>query len=285
MADYRKFADKDYSPEVDRKIAKVMLEEYTSLIPYDNLPEALRAIDDEYEGDVDAYVDNLFENSIFASEDNMQAFVSSNHDVAQLENDPMINFAKSIRAESAQLRDAISVYDNPFDKARQTYLKGMLEMDGPYAHFPDANLTLRLSYGQVKGYEARDCVNYGHQTTLEGVMEKEDADSWEFVVHENLKELYRTKDFGPYQMANGQMPVCFAATTHTTGGNSGSPVMNGNGELIGINFDRNWEGVGGDIQFLPDYQRSIIVDIRYVLFIIDKFAGATHLIEEMDIIN
>lgn len=285
MADYRKFADKDYSPEVDRKIAKVMLEEYTSLIPYDNLPEALRAIDDEYEGDVDAYVDNLFENSIFASEDNMQAFVSSNHNVAQLENDPMINFAKSIRAESAQLRDAISVYDNPFDKARQTYLKGMLEMDGPYAHFPDANLTLRLSYGQVKGYEARDCVNYGHQTTLEGVMEKEDADSWEFVVHENLKELYRTKNFGPYQMANGQMPVCFAATTHTTGGNSGSPVMNGNGELIGINFDRNWEGVGGDIQFLPDYQRSIIVDIRYVLFIIDKFAGATHLIEEMDIIN
>ncbi|NLZ95829.1 MAG: S46 family peptidase, partial [Bacteroidales bacterium] len=285
MGDYRKFADKDYSAEVDKKVAKVMLDEYVNLIPYDNLPLALRVIDDEFEGDVDEYVDYLFENSIFGSEENMQAFISSNHDVAQLENDPMINFAKSIREEFDQLRNDIGMYNNPFDQARRTYLKGMLEMDGPYTHFPDANLTLRLSYGQVKGYEARDCVNYGHQTTLEGVMEKEDPDSWEFVVHENLKELYKTKDYGRYQMSNGQMPVCFAATTHTTGGNSGSPVMNGKGELIGINFDRNWEGVGGDIQFLPDYQRSIIVDIRYVLFIIDKFAGATHLIEEMDIVD
>ena len=156
-------------------------------------------------------------------------------------------------------------------------------MDGPYTYFPDANLTLRLSYGQVKGYEPRDCVYYGHQTTLDGVMEKEDPNNWEFVVADKLKELYQAKDYGPYKMANGQMPIDFAATTHTTGGNSGSPVMNGSGELIGINFDRNWEGVGGDIQFLPDYQRSIIVDIRYVLFIIDKYAGATHLIEEMEI--
>ena len=236
-----------------------------------------------FRSNVDAYVDFLFDNSLFGSDENMQAFMSSSHDVAQLENDPMVNFARSIRAESTQLRDDISQFDNSFDKARRAYLKGMLEMDGPYTHFPDANLTMRLSYGQVKGYEARDCVNYCHQTTLKGVMEKEDADNWEFVVHEDLKELYNTKDYGAYAMSNGQMPVCFAATTHTTGGNSGSPVMNGKGELIGINFDRNWEGVGGDIQFLPNYQRSIIVDIRYVLFIIDKFAGAIHLIEEMDI--
>ena len=283
MASYRKFADSDYSPEVDNKVAKVMLEEYVNHIPYDVLPAALRAIEDEFEGNVDAYVDFLFDNSLFGSDENMQAFMSSSHDVAQLENDPMVNFARSIRAESTQLRDDISQFDNSFDKARRAYLKGMLEMDGPYTHFPDANLTMRLSYGQVKGYEARDCVNYCHQTTLKGVMEKEDADNWEFVVHEDLKELYNTKDYGAYAMSNGQMPVCFAATTHTTGGNSGSPVMNGKGELIGINFDRNWEGVGGDIQFLPNYQRSIIVDIRYVLFIIDKFAGATHLIEEMDI--
>ena len=283
MADYRKFADKDYSPLVDKKIAKEMLNTYLDLIPYENLPAALRTIDDEFEGDVDAYVDYLFESSIFGSEDNMQAFIAGNHAVEQLENDPMINFAQSVKDEYDQLRKDISVYDNPFDKARRTYLKGMLEMDGPYTYFPDANLTLRLSYGQVKGYEPRDCVYYGHQTTLDGVMEKEDPSSWEFVVADKLKELYKAKDYGPYQMANGQMPIDFAATTHTTGGNSGSPVMNGSGELIGINFDRNWEGVGGDIQFLPDYQRSIIVDIRYVLFIIDKYAGATHLIEEMEI--
>mgnify|MGYP001362340396 CR=1 FL=1 len=283
MESYRKFADSDYSPEVDNKVTKVMLNEYVNQIPYDNLPAALRAIEDEFDGDVYAYVDYLFENSLFGSDENMQAFMSSSHDVSQLENDPMVNFAQSIQAEYVQLRDAISEFDNPFNKARRTYLMVILEIDGSYTHFPDVNLTIRLSYGQVKGYEARDCVNYDYQTTLKGVMEKEDANSWEFIVHENLKELYNTKDFGAYAMPNGQMPVCFAATTHTTGGNSGSPVMNGKGELIGINFDRNWEGVGGDIQFLPNYQRSIIVDIRYVLFIIDKFAGATHLIDEMDI--
>ena len=116
-------------------------------------------------------------------------------------------------------------------------------------------------------------------------MEKEDPNNWEFVVPQQLKTLYQQQDFGPYRMADGRMPVAFTATTHTTGGNSGSPVMNANGELIGINFDRNWEGVGGDIQYLPDYQRSIVVDIRYVLFLIDKFAGARHLIEEMDIVS
>ena len=116
-------------------------------------------------------------------------------------------------------------------------------------------------------------------------MEKEDPNNWEFVVPDRLKELYAKKDFGPYQTADGKMPVAFCATTHTTGGNSGSPVMNVDGALIGINFDRNWEGVGGDIQYLPDYQRSIIVDIRYVLFVIDKYANAGYLLKEMDLVR
>ena len=155
-------------------------------------------------------------------------------------------------------------------------------MDGPYKHFPDANLTLRLTYGEVKGYNPSDGVTYSHQTTLEGVIAKEDSTNWEFVVPEKLKELFHKKDYGNYELAEGIMPVNFIATTHTTGGNSGSPVLNGKGELIGINFDRNWEGVGGDIQYLPDYQRSIIVDIRYVLFIIEKYANSTHLIVELE---
>ena len=149
--------------------------------------------------------------------------------------------------------------------------------------FPDANFTLRLTYGQIKGYSPRDCDYYGYQTTLDGVMEKEDSTNWEFVVPPRLKELYAKKDFGPYGLPGRKMPVAFCATTHSTGGNSGSPVMNAKGELIGINFDRNWEGVGGDIQYLPEYQRSIIVDIRYVLFLIDKYAGAGYLLDEMDI--
>lgn len=155
-------------------------------------------------------------------------------------------------------------------------------MEQDQIHFPDANLTMRLTYGQVKGYKPKDAVTYFHQTTLDGVMQKEDPDNWEFVVPKHLKDLYVNKDFGPYATGD-KMPVCFCASTHSTGGNSGSPVLNANGELIGINFDRNWEGVGGDIQYLPDYQRSIIVDIRYVLFIIDKYANAKHLIDEISI--
>lgn len=153
-------------------------------------------------------------------------------------------------------------------------------MEQEQTHFPDANLTMRLTYGQVTGYKPQDAVAYSYQTTLDGVMQKEDPDNWEFVVPARLKDLYVKKDFGSYGM-NGKMPVCFCASTHSTGGNSGSPVLNANGELIGINFDRNWEGVGGDIEYLPDYQRSIIVDIRYVLFIIDKYANAGHLIREI----
>ena len=283
MADYRMFANKDYNKNVDKKVAKVMLKEYIDQIPIENLPAALQDIDSKHGGSVNTYVDYLFEKSIFGSEENMQKFISGTHSSEELENDPLINAANSFKKEYMQLRNALSAYDNEFDKARRIYLKGILEMDGPDTYFPDANLTLRLSYGQVKGYVPRDCVYYGHQTTLDGIIEKEDPDNWEFVVPEKLKELYKATDFGTYQTANGKMPVNFATTTHTTGGNSGSPVMNSNGELIGINFDRNWEGVGGDIQFLPNYQRSIIVDIRYVLFIIDKYAGASHLIEEMDI--
>lgn len=283
MADYRKFADKDYNREVDKKVAKVMLAEYTRLVPEENQPAYFRTLHSQFGGDVNKFVDYIFDASVFGSEDNFKNFLNNNRNTKALKEDPMFGFASSVMAESLSLRNKLSAFDDSFAIARRTYLDGILAMDNPQAHFPDANLTLRLSYGQIKGYRPRDAVYYAHQTTMDGIMEKEDPDNWEFVVPDKLKELYRAKDFGRYALPDGRMPVAFAATTHTTGGNSGSPVMNGNGELIGINFDRNWEGVGGDIQFLPDYQRSIIVDIRYVLFVIDKFAGAKHLIEEMEL--
>ncbi len=283
LADYNRFANKDYNREVDKKVAKAMLKEYTKLIPREKQPKYFNVIYSQFNGDADKFVDYVFENSLFASEENLQRFVSDNKSAETLQNDPMFQFARSVIDEMRSLQSQLSAFDNPFAIARRTYVNGILEMDGPYAHFPDANLTLRLTYGQLKGYQPRDAVTYAHQTTLDGVMEKEDPDNWEFVVSDKLKSLYSNKDFGRYALPDGRMPVNFAATTHTTGGNSGSPVMNAKGELIGINFDRNWEGVGGDIQYLPDYQRSIIVDIRYVLFVIDKFAGATHLIDEMEI--
>ena len=279
---FLRFADKNYAPEVDKKIAKVMLKEYRRLVAPKVQPAYFSLIDSRFKGDVDKFVDYLFASSIFGSAKNFEQF-KSHPSAKALREDPMILFAQSVKKEKDSLSASLKDFDAGYAIAHRAYVKGLLAMYGDKASFPDANSTLRLSYGQVKGYSPRDCDFYGFQTTLDGVMEKEDSTNWEFVVPARLKELYNTQDFGRYQMPNGKMPVAFCATTHTTGGNSGSPVLNGKGELIGINFDRNWEGVGGDIQYLPDYQRSIIVDIRYVLFVIDKYAGAGYLLDEMEI--
>ena len=281
---YHRFADKDYAPEVDKKIAKVMLKEYRRLVPAKSQPAYFSLIDKKFKGDVDRFVDYLFDKSIYGSEENFDKF-KTRPSVKALEQDPMILFAKSVQEEKANLNAALADFDSGYALAHKEYVKGLLAMYQDKANFPDANFSLRLTYGQVKGYRPKDAVYYNCQTTLDGVMEKEDSTNWEFVVPSRLKALYEAKDFGRYQMPDGRMPVAFSATTHTTGGNSGSPVLNANGELIGINFDRNWEGVGGDIQYLPDYQRSIIVDIRYVLFLIDKYAGAGYLLEEMDLVE
>ena len=281
---YHRFADKDYAPEVDKKIAKVMLKEYRRLVPAKSQPAYFSLFDKKFKGDVDRFVDYLFDKSIYGSEENFDKF-KTRPSVKALEQDPMILFAKSVQEEKANLNAALADFDSGYALAHKEYVKGLLAMYQDKANFPDANFSLRLTYGQVKGYRPKDAVYYNCQTTLDGVMEKEDSTNWEFVVPSRLKALYEAKDFGRYQMPDGRMPVAFSATTHTTGGNSGSPVLNANGELIGINFDRNWEGVGGDIQYLPDYQRSIIVDIRYVLFLIDKYAGAGYLLEEMDLVE
>jgi len=281
---FNNFANKDYSFYVDRKVAKVMLKEYRRLIAPASQPEYFAIIDKTFKGDTDSFIDHVFDKSVFGSEENFNKFIKK-PSAKKLEQDPMLLFAKAVREERAKLTKKLESFDNPFALAHRTYVEGLLEMYGDKANFPDANSTIRLTYGQVKGYYPRDATYYNSQTTLDGVMEKEDPTNWEFVVPERLKELYNNKDFGRYAMPDGRMPVNFCATTHTTGGNSGSPVLNAEGELIGINFDRNWEGVGGDIQYLPDYQRSIIVDIRYVLFIIDKYAGADYLLKEMDIVE
>ena len=158
-----------------------------------------------------------------------------------------------------------------------------MEMMPEKTFYPDANSTIRLSYGTVGGYWAQDAIYYSHQTTLTGVMEKEDPDNWEFVVSERLKDLYHNKEFSPYYK-DEDLPVCFITNNDITGGNSGSPVLNGKGELIGLAFDGNWEAMSGDIEYENILQKCINVDIRYVLFIIDKYAGAKHLIEEMELV-
>ncbi|MBR5664229.1 MAG: S46 family peptidase [Bacteroidales bacterium] len=181
---------------------------------------------------------------------------------------------------------------NRYNEARQQiqqlmrqYVKGMMEMMPDSNFFPDANLTLRVAYGHVAGFRPKDGVYYQPYSTLEGIMQKENPDIYDYVVEPKLKQLYEAKDYGRYANAKGELPVGFIATNHTTGGNSGSPVLNADGQLIGINFDRCWEGTMSDLLFDPNYCRNISLDIRYCLFVIDKFAGAGHLVNEMTIIQ
>lgn len=171
------------------------------------------------------------------------------------------------------------------NKLMRTYVRGMMQQYPDSNFFPDANLTLRVAYGHVEGFRPKDAMYYTPYSTLQGIMEKENPDIYDYVVEPKLKELYKNKDYGRYANLRGEMPVAFIATNHTTGGNSGSPVLNADGQLIGINFDRCWEGTMSDLLFDPDYCRNISLDIRYCLFIIDKFAGATHLVEEMSIVE
>ena len=180
---------------------------------------------------------------------------------------------------------AMDVYGETEDLSllHKAFIRGLGEMKQPTPSYPDANFTMRLTYGNVKSYDPKDGVHYKYYTTGDGVLQKENPDDPEFVVPAKLKELLQKRDFGRYAMKDGSLPACFLTTNDITGGNSGSPVMNDNGELIGIAFDGNWESLSGDINFDDNLQRCIAVDIRYVLFVIDKLGGAQRLINEMTI--
>ena len=188
------------------------------------------------------------------------------------------NYIKNTQIAYNQLKTQL-------DSLNRIWTKALMEMQTDKHFYPDANLTLRVAYGKVGGYSPKDGVQYKHYTTIEGIMQKENPDIYDYVVEPKLKQLYLNKDYGRYANAKGELPVAFVATNHTTGGNSGSPVLNANGQLIGLNFDRCWEGTMSDIEYDPDQCRNITLDIRYCLFIIDKFAGAQRLIDEMTIVD
>lgn len=227
----------------------------------------------------------IFDESIYFDKAKMVEVLSSEGGEVDYALDPVTLLAFSVREDMKTISKALSEYDRDFALARRTLLQGMLEMDGEMNLWPDANLTLRYTFGKIQGYVPRDNVYYGAQTTMDGIMEKWDDASPEFYLLPKVVDIYRNKDFGRWALPNGKMPVNIVATTHTTGGNSGSPLVNGKGELVGINFDRNWEGVGGDIEYLPDYQRSIILDVRYLLLVLDKYLGADRLMKELDIVE
>jgi hypothetical protein len=179
----------------------------------------------------------------------------------------------------------LSPIQNRINALQRAYMQAQMEVFPDKRFYPDANSTMRVTYGQVKGYQARDAVDYTYYTYLDGVLEKYKPGDYEFDLPPKLIDLYHRKDYGPYAAAGGKLPVCFIATNHTTGGNSGSPALDAYGNLVGLNFDRVWEGTMSDLNYDPSICRNIMVDIRYVLFIIDKYAGATNLIRELKLVH
>jgi len=275
---------KDYNAPTDQKVAKAMFKIYAQNVTKNYHPEIYKTIEAKYKNDYVKFIDDMFAKSMFADSTRLMQFLSK-PTLKALQKDPGYIASKSIYALYTDLQNKLTPMYDDFDKGHRLYVGGILEKNEGKAMYPDANFTMRMTYGTIKDYYPMDAVHYDYITTLDGVMEKEDPDNWEFVVEDKLKELYAKKDFGRYALPNGKMPVAFLSTNDITGGNSGSPVINGKGELIGTAFDGNWEAMSGDIVFEPELQRTISVDIRYTLFVIEKFAGCTRLIDEMTIVE
>ncbi|MBN2744757.1 MAG: S46 family peptidase [Marinilabiliaceae bacterium] len=273
---------KNYSPETDRKVLAALTQMYAEDISPEFHPSLFKEVVKRYKGDFGNYADDLFRKSIFANESRWMAFLDK-PSLKRLNADMAFVAGSSVMSLYGEVSHRATNLNLRVDRFVRLFQAGIMEMDSDLIRYSDANFTMRMSYGNVGGYMARDAVYYNHFTTLEGVMEKEDSTNWEFVVDPRLKALHLARDYGRYADANGELNVCFISNNDITGGNSGSPVINGNGELIGLAFDGNWEAMSGDIAFEPQLQKCINVDIRYVLFVIDKFAGATRLIEEMTI--
>ncbi len=274
---------RDYNPPTDQKVVAAMLDLFYNDVDREYHPDILEEIHKEYGGDFERYAADLFDESIFASGQRLEEFLSRPSGET-LEKDPALHLARSTYRKLGELRESSQVYFHDLLRGQRLFIAGLMEKHPDRIFYPDANFTMRLSYGTVGGYQPRDAVWYDYVTTLDGVMEKEDPSNWEFEVPERLRELYKNRDYGIYGK-DGSMPVNFITNNDITGGNSGSPVINARGELIGLAFDGNWEAMSGDIVFETGLQRCIAVDARYILFIIDKFAGASHLIEEMTIVN
>jgi len=278
---------KDYYRPLDKEISAKLLSMYAENIDAAFQPDVYLTINGKYKGNVQKYVDDLYAKSIFDDEDAVIAFINdfSVKSIKKFVKDPAFILNKSfVEVYTNKVYPQLKKYKMELADLDKAYMAAQMKFKSDKVFYPDANFTLRVSYGQVKGYDARDAVEYKHFTTLEGIMEKDNPDIYDYRVPAKLKELYKNKDYGRYEV-DGTVPVCFVATNHTTGGNSGSPVLNADGHLIGINFDRAWEGVMSDLMFNPEQCRNISLDMRYVLFIVDKMAGAGYLLEEMTIVE
>ena len=270
---------KDYNADVDRDVAAAMVDFYKANAGDTSIKlngKDIRKLDTR------KLVDNMFKKSIFTSE---QKLCSKPITDKLLAADPAVQMATALIEAMMPLHDQIMGSQKELAEASKAYAASLLEWKKDEPQYPDANMTCRLTFGTVKSYEPKDGVLYKYYTTLQGVMEKEDPDNYEFRVPERLKEIYKSKDYGQYANEKGELVTCFLTNLDITGGNSGSPVMDADGNLVGLAFDGNWEAMSSDVMFEPQLQRCICVDIRYVLLMMDKFGGAGYLLDEMNIIR
>jgi hypothetical protein len=278
---------KDYNAATDQKLFVAVMNLYGENLDAKWLAPEYVKFKARIKGDFAGYAAKAFPSSVFTDEAKYTAYVNGFNKASaeKLKRDPFYLLgtdandfiSKNVRGEVMRITGEIQ-------QLNKLYMAAQMEFDKEKVFYPDANSTLRVAYGQVKGYRSRDAVYYTHYTTLRGIIEKDNPEIYDYDVPDKLKELYKNRDFGRYTQ-DGEVPVCFVANNHTTGGNSGSPVINAEGHLIGVNFDRAWEGVASDMAFNPEQSRNISLDIRYALFIIDKFAGAGYLLKEMTIVE
>ena len=273
---------KDYDAALDRKVAKRMMQIVRENMAKENLPSIYtEVIDTKFGGNSDAYVDWLYDNSVFTSLEKANAATEE-----QANADPAVELANSVMEVYRNAYVEYAKYAPAVNKAHRLYVAGLMKMQPEKAWYSDANFTIRLTYGNVLPYNPADAITYNYFTTLEGVIVKEDkSNPLEFTVEPKLKELYAKKDYGRYADKDGKLHVGFLANLDITGGNSGSPMLDGKGRLIGLAFDGNWEAMSGDVAFEPELQRCIGVDVRYVLWVVDKFADCQHIMSELDIVG
>ena len=277
---------KDYDINVEKRLVAALFKYVVDHMNADYCPQFLLAANKKYKGNFEEYAEDLFKKSIFANSESLAKFMQK-PSIKALDKDPLVKVGNEIYEAYIALGDEVpqEVQDN-LERGIRDFTDGILQInDGKKLMSPDANSTIRLTYGNVKSYDPRDGVSYHYYTTMKGVIEKEDPENAEFNVPARLKELYNKKEFGSYANKNGELPTCFITNNDITGGNSGSPVINGKGQLIGLAFDGNSEAMSGDIDFEENLQRCICLDSRYMLWVIDIYAGAKNLIEEMDIVR